>query len=250
MKIHVLADLHLEFGKYVSVPAEADVVVLAGDIHIKGRAIPFIRNLFPNTPVVYVPGNHEYYRGALPRLDDELRAAARDTPVHYLENEEWIFGDVRFLGCALWTNFTLFGFDMRESCMQAAERAMYDYALIRASPKYGKLTPLHSAILHRQSRKWLADRLSEPFPGRTVVVTHHAPSLQSLQPRYHDDPVSAAFGEDMDAFILEHAPDLWIHGHTHHCVDYAIGKTRVLSNQRGYADDPVVNFLPNRVVDI
>ena len=250
MKIHVLGDLHLEFGDYAAPPVEADVVVLAGDVHVKGRAIPSIRNLFPNVPVVYVPGNHEYYRGALPKLDDALRVAAQGTNVHYLENGEFILGDVRFLGCALWINFTLFGFDQRESCMEAAERAMYDYALIRVSPKYGKLTPLHSAILHRQSRTWLGEQLAKPFAGRTVVVTHHAPSLQSLQKRFRDDPVSAAFGENLEDFILEHAPDLWIHGHTHHCVDYAIGKTRILSNQRGYVDDLVPNFRPDLVVDV
>jgi predicted phosphodiesterase len=239
MKIHVLADLHLEFGEFSPPPVAADVVVLAGDIHIKGRAIPFIRNLFPDTPVIYVPGNHEYYRGALPKLDDTLRDAARDTPVHYLENEEWKLDGVRFLGCALWTNYTLFGFDRRAECMAAAELAMNDYALIRVSPKFRRLTPAHTAILHRRSRQWLEERLAEPFQGKTVVVTHHAPSLRSVQPRFHEDPVTAAFAENMEDFIRAHPIDLWIHGHTHHCVDYAIGNCRIVSNQRGYFTEPV-----------
>lgn len=134
--------------------------------------------------------------------------------------------------------------------MAGAEKALNDFALIRVSPKFRRLTPLHTATLHRQSRKWLEEHLSTPFSGRTVVVTHHAPSMQSLQEKYRDDPVSAAFGEDMDDFILKYSPDLWIHGHTHHCVDYAIGKTRILSNQRGYADDLVKGFLPDLVAVI
>ena len=162
---------------------------------------------------------------------DELRAAAHSTHVHYLENEQWIFGGVRFLGCALWTNFTIFGFDRRADCMDASERAVNDYALIRVNPKFRRLTPLHTAILHRQSRKWLEERLAEPFPGRTVVVTHHAPSLRSVQSRFRDDPVTAAFAEDMEEFIYSHPIDLWIHGHTHHCVDYTIGTCRVLSTR-------------------
>ena len=250
MRIHVLADLHLEFGDYAPNPVEADVVVLAGDIHIKGQAIPWIQRVYPKTPVVYVAGNHEYYRKALPKMDDDLRRAALGTNIHFLENEQYILGNVRFLGCVLWTNFTLFGFDKRESCMQAAERAMLDYALIRVSPKYGKLTPLHSAILHRQSRKWLEEQLAKPFAGKTVVITHHAPSLQSLQKRFRNDPVSTAFGEDLDAFIQKHAPDLWIHGHTHHCADYSIGSCRVMSNQRGYPDEPSKEFRPDLVVEI
>ncbi|NLB66458.1 MAG: phosphoesterase [Lentisphaerae bacterium] len=250
MKIHFLSDLHLEFGDYAPAPVDADIIVLAGDIHIKGRAIPWIQRTYPRTPVVYVAGNHEYYRKALPKMDDDLRKTAMGTHIHFLENEEFFLGDVRFLGCVLWTNFTLFGFDQREACMQAAERAMYDYALIRVSPKYDKLTPLHSAGLHRQSREWLEEQFAAPFSGRTVVVTHHAPSRQSLQKRHRNDPVSTAFAEDMEAFILKHAPDLWIHGHTHYCVDYAIGETRILSNQRGYADELVKEFRPDVVVEI
>lgn len=136
MKIHILSDLHLEFGDYVPGPVKADAVVLAGDIHIKGRAIPLIRKLFPDTPVVYVPGNHEYYRGALPKLDDSLRREAFNTNVHYLENEAFVLGNVRFLGCALWTNFTLFGLNRRGECMLAAGETMNDYAVIRVSPKW------------------------------------------------------------------------------------------------------------------
>lgn len=250
MKINILGDLHLEFGEYAPPPMQADVVVLAGDIHIKGRSIPFIRNIFPHTPVVYVPGNHEYYRGALPRVNDILQDAARDTHVRFLENDEFILDNVRFLGCALWTNFTLFGFDRREMCMAAAEDALNDYSLIRVSPKYRRLTPAHTAILHRQSRKWLEERLAQPFPGRTVVVTHHAPSIQSVQPHFRDDPVTAAFAENMEPLIHEYSPDLWIHGHTHHCVDYTIGHCRILSNQRGYVSSPVLEFQPDRVVEL
>jgi len=66
-------------------------------------------------------------------------------------------------------------------------------------------------------------------------VTHHAPSIQSIVDRYRADPVSAAFASNMDDFILEHKPLLWIHGHTHESFDYEIGKTRVVCNPRGYA---------------
>ena len=67
------------------------------------------------------------------------------------------------------------------------------------------------------------------------MVTHHAPSIRSIADRYKSDPVSAAFASNMDDFILEHQPRLWIHGHTHESFDYEIGKTRVVCNPRGYA---------------
>jgi predicted phosphodiesterase len=250
MKIHILADLHLEYGDYAPLKVDADVVVMAGDIHTKAMAIPWLLRAYPEIPVIYVAGNHEYYRNALPKMTDTLRDAARDTNIHFLENEEIVLNGVRFLGCVLWTNFTLFGLEQRESCMQAAELTMNDYALIRVSPKYGRLTARHTAVLHMQSCRWLQEQLSKPFPGRTVVVTHHAPSLKSLCDEYRDDQVSGAFAEDLESLILAHPPDLWIHGHTHNCVDYPIGTCRVLSNQRGYADELVKGFKPDLVLEI
>ena len=61
------------------------------------------------------------------------------------------------------------------------------------------------------------------------------PSIRSIADRYKSDPVSPAFASNMDDFILEHQPRLWIHGHIHESFDYEIGKTRVVCNPRGYA---------------
>jgi hypothetical protein len=88
--------------------------------------------------------------------------------------------------------------------------------------------------------QWIFDQKLREFlargdPARTIVVTHHAPSIKSIADRYRADPVSAAFASNMDDFILEHQPRLWIHGHTHESFDYKIGKTRVVCNPRGYA---------------
>jgi len=46
-----------------------------------------------------------------------------------------------------------------------------------------------------------------------------------------------------------HIP-LWIHGHTHDNVDYRIARTRVLSNQCGYAGKILPGFDPGRVVTV
>jgi predicted phosphodiesterase len=127
LKIHILCDLHVEFGNFVPPAVCADVVVLAGDVHVKDRGL------------------------------------------------QWIF-------------------DQK-----------------------------------------LREFLARGDPARTIVVTHHAPSIKSIADRYRADPVSAAFASNMDDFILEHQPRLWIHGHTHESFDYKIGKTRVVCNPRGYA---------------
>ncbi len=50
-------------------------------------------------------------------------------------------------------------------------------------------------------------------------------------------------GSDLEDLIRRFDVDLWLHGHTHHNVDYRVGDTRVVSNQRGYPDQPVPGFV-------
>ncbi len=63
MRIRVLSDLRLEFADWCPPKVEADIVVLAGDIHVGAKGVEWVRRSFPSTPVVYVPGNHEFYGG-------------------------------------------------------------------------------------------------------------------------------------------------------------------------------------------
>jgi hypothetical protein len=62
--------------------------------------------------------------------------------------------------------------------------------------------------------------------------------------------LNAAFASALDGFIKESGVPLWIHGHTHHCVDYKIGKTRVFSNQRGYPHQFDRGYKPQAVIEI
>jgi predicted phosphodiesterase len=97
MRIRVYSDLHLEFGPFdPPSSADVDVVVLAGDIDVKGRGVAFAER-FP-CPVVYVPGNHEYYGGSIPRLTEKLKEAARGSHVHVLDGDSVVLGGTRVLG--------------------------------------------------------------------------------------------------------------------------------------------------------
>jgi predicted phosphodiesterase len=60
MRLHVLSDLHLEFGSDPKIPpTDADVVVLAGDIHLGREGRRWARKQFPEKPVIYVLGHTE-----------------------------------------------------------------------------------------------------------------------------------------------------------------------------------------------
>jgi hypothetical protein len=107
-----------------------------------------------------------------------------------------------------------------------------------------------SAQMHAASVRWLARRMSRHDPARTIVVTHHAPSFRSISRHNVGDVLSAAFASDLDLMIQASRIPLWIHGHTHHNVDYKIGATRIYSNQRGYPDETALSFEPEKVIKI
>lgn len=99
MKLHILSDLHLEFAGFQPQPTDADVVILAGDTYPGDRGVQWAATNFPDMPVLYLLGNHEYYGYALPKLITDLNEAAQGTNVHILENDTIVFGDVEFWGC-------------------------------------------------------------------------------------------------------------------------------------------------------
>ncbi len=249
MKIHVLSDLHTEFKAFTIPKTDADVLVLAGDIGTKFAGLEQALTSC-EIPVVYVAGNHEYYGAAIPKLTSELQDMARGSQVHFLENDEFVFQGVRFLGCTLWTDFEILGLENRSLAMWDAEQKMADYRLIRHSPKFNRLRPMDTAALHFESVRWLKRQLELPFDGRTVVITHHAPSAKAFNPKYQGDLLSAAFASNLEPLLDEFKIDLWIYGHTHHNADFTHGSTRIISNQRSYPNERVLGFNPNLVLEL
>jgi predicted phosphodiesterase len=249
MKIQVLSDLHVEFAPFELPQTDADVIVLAGDIGVGTGGLDFAQSVARGRPKIYVAGNHEYYGETLPLLTQELTNLSSGTEAHFLEEREIVLGDVRFIGCTLWTDFSLFGEEQKMQAMQLAQLCMNDFSRIR-TPKAGRFRPEDARRLHMKSRAWLRERLSVPFAGRTVVVTHHTPSPRSNAERYRGDLLSSAFTSDLEELMDGDRVALWIHGHTHHCVDYEMNGTRVVSNQRGYPNEGISAFNPSFVVEV
>jgi Icc-related predicted phosphoesterase len=242
MKIQVLSDLHLEFGHPFEVTrTNADVVVLAGDIHLGTAGIRWAQATFSDQPVVYVAGNHEFYKHHWTKLLVELRRAAAGSNVHFLEDDEVLLGGLRFLGCTLWTDFALLGEEQRQDAMLEAEANMSDYKKIRAprvrpgfKDDYSKLKPIQTLARFRRSLEFLEKRLRISFDGPTVVVTHHLPSQGPVHSRYAGSLASAAYASDLTNLIGRCKPNAWIHGHVHVSMDYQVGLTQMVCNPRGY----------------
>ena len=236
MKIQFASDLHLEFISqsekgYIGIePApDADVLVLAGDIHNGTSAVELFKD-WP-VPVIYVFGNHDAYRCI--DLDDaleEMRRACEGTSILFLEKDAVVIEGVRFLGTTLWTDYLLFGNSERKTVMDYCRQSIYDHTMICVAGL--GITPVQLLTRHEQSRMWLAEQMEVPFEGKTVVVTHHAPHPASL-PNWHKSAfVKAAYASDLTE--LMDIPTLWLHGHVHLSVDYSVRNTRIATNPRGY----------------
>lgn len=248
MRIHVLSDLHQEFGELDVPTVECDCVILAGDVSTKHNGLKWIFRRFPDVPVIYICGNHEFYGAKLPKLYETLRQETQGTNVHFLENEVVTIGGVHFFGCTLWTDMALLG-DWQTGAAEAAT-TMTDYKRVRNSARgYARLSPRDTRLVHLGSLEAMRKFFAAHDPKNSVIVTHHAPSMRSLPEHRRSEHISCAYASNLDGYIEEHQPSLWIHGHIHHNSDYHIGHTRVLANPRAYPDEPNHDFKPDLVVN-
>lgn len=240
MKVQVSSDLHLELlpeGLGVDVLIEphpkADVLILAGDIHTGVNAIQHFRD-WP-VPVLYVPGNHEFYGQAWEMARAALKQAAEGTSIRVLDNDALHIGGVRFLGATLWTDYAVDRGRPAASAMELAGSYLKDHFEIRSLEGDGAkkfITPAQMRQDHQASRSWLEGELEQDFPGKTVVISHHAPHRLSIHRKYVGHPLTPAFASDLSD--LMHQADLWIHGHAHDSFNYQVGRCKVVSNPAGY----------------
>ena len=255
MRLHVLSDLHLEFSDFPPPIVDTDVVILAGDIGLRSSGVDWASRMFENKKVIYVAGNHEFYGADRTEVIYDLKAKCDESGFYFLDNSSVTLLEratqlpVRFLGATLWTDFMLFGDKLQNRCLDAGRRCLNDFRLIRDD--HGIFSVEKSIALHKKSLMWLTSELQKPFDGKTVVVSHHLPSTQSVALRFKDDPLSACFASDLSH--LFGLMDLWVHGHTHDSFDYQINGTRVVCNPRGYVRSGYAenaDFDPSLVVEV
>lgn len=247
MKIHILNDLHIEFADFQIPETDADVIVLAGDIGVGLGGLDWLQTQKVHKPIIYVPGNHEYYEHDINLLSEMRDRAAENV---YILNENVVkIDNVRFLGCTLWTDFEFLGETDKYFAIQHARKNMADFSVIKNNGKV--FTPEDSIAFHNQSRDWLKAMLGEYFDGKTVVVTHHAPSSGSVHSRYTNNLLNPAFASNLEYLMDGSRVSLWLHGHMHDAFDYEVYGTRVVCNPRGYVPyEDTETFIPDLVVEI
>lgn len=239
MKLQLLSDLHMEMTGLLPLAGnQADALILAGDIHVGTAGLKWAveQAEIRQKPVFYVAGNHEFYHQEYWTLMDEMRAIDESHPlVHFMERDQIVIGNVRFLGTTLWTDYMSTGKAEQAVNMTLMQRALNDHRLIQFGDELFR--PEHALLLHELAVDWLQQKLAEPFDGRTVVITHHGPSLECLHPQFGNNFIGSGFISDLDELVRQ--ADVWCYGHTHSCLDLAVGQCRLISNQKGYPGEVV-----------
>jgi predicted phosphodiesterase len=256
MKIQLLSDLHLEANPdFQPAPAPgADLLVLAGDVgsyQVRRDGSTMVEpdwglRRFADwpVPVLFVPGNHEYDALDVDDAHAGLREACDRLGLIWLERETRVMQGVRFVGTTLWSDYDALG------DRQKAFRAANHYLVKMASERHGRLFDAQAMReLALQCQQWLRSALDETFTGTTVVITHFAPTLHSMDPRYGMSPGTAGFCNALDDWLPR--ADLWLHGHLHCPTDVVVGCCRIVANPLGYSDkNEQAGFLPQQLIEV
>jgi predicted phosphodiesterase len=226
-RIQILSDLHFEFDRdggeafARSVPVDGEVLVLGGDL-IPLREESSVRRAFSwfcdrFAHVIFVPGNHEYYRTLPVNAEALLAACTRGIHnLHVLNPGVVNIDGTRFVGATLWFPDTP------------------DEILYRASLNDFRMIVNFMPWVHDTHKEHLEFLKTHVCPG-DIVVTHHLPHPQSVSPQYARSALNRFYvAEDAAELVERSGARLWIHGHTHVPCNYVVGETRVVCNPRGY----------------
>lgn len=261
MKIHICSDLHIEFYEYF-IPEMDDekniVVILAGDIGLAKNSetyVDLIKDACERFKyVIMIMGNHEHYKGKFPLTYSTIWTATLDFEnFDLLEKDTVVIDNVAFICATLWT-------DMNKNnpvTMFTAQAVMNDYKCVRTGPEsepwLKKLKPLDTMSDHMRAKEFIFPAIKEHKEAghKVVVVTHHLPSFESIPSLYKGDDLNGAYASELSEDILDHEPDIWIHGHVHENCNYMIGNTHIICNPRGYHPDQLnPDFIDTLIVEV
>lgn len=253
MKMRVLSDLHLESYIYYYEYMGEDILLLVGDIDTKTRHNQILNAIPQHVRVVMVAGNHElynqeYYKTYLLLHELELKYSN----FYFLDNSTYDIGNISIFGGTMWTDFELYGNDLKNEIMNMASKGIYDYktVTIKDGDVIRQYTPNDSVEQYKKFNRNF-DRWIENSKGKTrICMSHFLPSIKSIDKKFDGSLLNAYFASNNEERVK--LVDYWVHGHTHSKCDYILGDTRVLCNPKGYGamymENP--NFNNSLIVEI
>jgi predicted phosphohydrolase len=251
MVLQYASDLHLEFAenkKFLRanpIKPVGDLLLLAGDI------VPFavmdkhddffsyVSDHFENT--YWIPGNHEYYYSDLMNRTGTFCEKIKEN-VLLLNNTVVHHGELDLIFSTLWSHIGM-------PNQWKIENSLSDFQVIKDQGD------MFTTFRYNQEHEECLNFVKEALLAKTnksVVVSHHAPTLFNYPEKYKGDALNDAFAVELFDLIERNGPDVWIYGHTHgNTMGFTIANTLVVTNQLGYvAYDEHHDFNNDMVVKI
>ena len=195
MKIQIASDLHLEsVTGHLPAPdafrpvRDRDVLVLAGDIGTYALAREFVVSQLALSPVIYVPGNHEYY-GFQMRAD--IDEAWRQLPaLHYLAAQGVTIEGVRFWGAPWYSD--LWGLTDHWRAWNTWKLPMFEKYILDFRYPYNSVNTW-SLAKHLEAHLEQTAELRNQAGRVDVVATHWPPTKEAIHPKYEGDELNPYF---------------------------------------------------------
>lgn len=233
-------------------PLDEDVLVLAGDIHTRYRHEEIIKQVPPEVQIIFVAGNHEYYRSEFNAVNEFFyNLQAKYPNFAWLNNERFIYKDVDFYGGTMYTDFSLYGESAKELAKFDSGRGINDF-YVTSIEVDGEVRRWNTDDHEREFRKFergLQRWLKETDQNtKRVVISHFAPSPQTIDPQYEGSGINPYFTCDMEKYMGWEG--MWLYGHTHSSCDIMVGETRLIANPKGYGNENARAYNPHLVLEI
>ncbi|MDP2388370.1 MAG: metallophosphoesterase [Bacteroidota bacterium] len=252
LKIQYCSDLHLEFRenkeflKANPLKAEGDILLLAGDIvpfAEMNKHDAFFNEISDKFETVYwIPGNHEYYYFDAAMKSGSFNEKIRSN-LFLVNNCALLQNNLRLIFSTLWSKIS-------PAYEWQIERGMSDFQVIKYNGSRFSTSQFNQ--FHNESRDFIEHEITKDHAGKTIVVTHHAPTFMNYPEKYKGDVLSEAFAVELFDLIEPSNIDYWIYGHHHtNTSDFNIGNTKMLTNQLGYVkynENPT--FVNNKIIII
>lgn len=251
-RLLIFSDLHLEFPQNLRYfenkenlpsPDSYDIVIAAGDIAPGLKGFEWLEQTFVK-PVLYVPGNHCYYKHDYFALQEQFRNINKlnNSNVIVLNPGACTIDGVRFIGATMWTDLKLKGYPDEPDFV--FERGIADFNVISAGNYGPRMDATLMREIYKNELKFVVDELdavSAEQMKKTVVVTHFVPSQLLIEPKWLQPQflrLNPYFTNDLDYALFDRGFPLAIYGHTHDRNDivHPTG-VRCVGNPFGYPNE-------------
>jgi 3',5'-cyclic AMP phosphodiesterase CpdA len=260
MLAQIFSDLHLDMQGSEAIAdlvqricaVEADLTIIPGDLTTEGDILAWmtvLNTICKQRPVIFVPGNHDYYGRNLVEtvslLETYKRSDICPTNLHILQNSSVEIQGQRFVGSTAWFRLPSISSGGGWTSLSTSFDRNWVSDWVDCRWIKGFERDINSFYEH------CCQYLYDTVKNTDVVITHHYPTVDSIHPGYQGSRMNAFFHAQLGALVASAKPKLWIHGHTHYKVEkelYTFG-TKIRCNPLGYpGENP--EFSPNYIVEI